>query len=78
MSLKPHHFTQTIRGLVIGFLSGVSLLGFSYWCSTLPAISDVSLKWASTPWWRNWGTAAVLFVLSVSIGVFLDFLRNVR
>lgn len=44
---------RVFGALSFGLAGCTAGLGFGYWVSTLPAVSDVSLCWAFRPWpWR--------------------------
>ena len=62
----------SLIGTVIGAFLAIGFLALSYWYSTLPAMSPVSLKWSFTPWWRHWAVALGAFVLPVSLGLAID------
>lgn len=69
---------STLTGIAVGLPLAVGLIMLSYWCSNLPAISAVSLRWSFTPWWRHWNIALIAFLLPTLTGMTRDSLDTLR
>ena len=64
---------------IVGGFAVASWMGWCYWASTIPAVSEVSVSLALQPWWKLWKVALFLFLVTgMPIGILAAFRPDVR